>query len=216
MITKKIALASAITALMASGTAFAGNSDSDGDGLFETKGAAHGSTINLDGSDGLFGTGSDYWSWTTNGAGPMSNTRQVLLGNLAGSDQVEFTWTTGGGPDVLGMYADGAAGWEAPTALDPLIAQPFVPDAIGASVVINGVNVAEGSIFTLSAADLAAAGNVLTITTSWDNTVTPEANAMIHGIIGADITAVPVPAAAWLFGSSLLGLAGIGRKRKMG
>lgn len=29
------------------------------------------------------------------------------------------------------------------------------------------------------------------------------------------LTAVPVPAAAWLFGSALVGLAGIGRKRKM-
>jgi hypothetical protein len=30
----------------------------------------------------------------------------------------------------------------------------------------------------------------------------------------APVAAVPVPAAAWLFGSALLGLAGIGRKRK--
>lgn len=32
--------------------------------------------------------------------------------------------------------------------------------------------------------------------------------------ISADVNPVPVPAAAWLFGSALLGLAGIGRKRK--
>jgi hypothetical protein len=31
---------------------------------------------------------------------------------------------------------------------------------------------------------------------------------------GPDVTAVPIPAAAWLFGSGLLGLAGVGRKRK--
>ena len=50
---------------------------------------------------------------------------------------------------------------------------------------------------------------------------------IIHQLVGADavpgggtlrwddasLTAVPVPAAAWLFGSALLGLAGIGRKR---
>ena len=31
--------------------------------------------------------------------------------------------------------------------------------------------------------------------------------------IGSEVSAVPVPAAAWLFGSALVGLAGIGRKR---
>lgn len=31
--------------------------------------------------------------------------------------------------------------------------------------------------------------------------------------IGTEVSAVPVPAAAWLFGSALVGLAGIGRKR---
>lgn len=37
------------------------------------------------------------------------------------------------------------------------------------------------------------------------------------GFAGAliETSAVPVPAAAWLFGSALLGLAGVGRKRKM-
>jgi hypothetical protein len=35
----------------------------------------------------------------------------------------------------------------------------------------------------------------------------------VSGTFGA-VAAVPVPAAAWLFGSALLGLAGVGRKRK--
>jgi hypothetical protein len=29
------------------------------------------------------------------------------------------------------------------------------------------------------------------------------------------VTTVPVPAAAWLFGSALIGLAGVARKRKL-
>jgi hypothetical protein len=38
---------------------------------------------------------------------------------------------------------------------------------------------------------------------------------MVDGLVGvtASVSAVPVPAAAWLFGSALIGLAGIGRKR---
>jgi hypothetical protein len=31
----------------------------------------------------------------------------------------------------------------------------------------------------------------------------------------AQVNPVPVPAAAWLFGSALVGLAGVGRKRKI-
>lgn len=33
--------------------------------------------------------------------------------------------------------------------------------------------------------------------------------------VGSEVSEVPVPAAAWLFGSAIVGLAGIGRKRKV-
>ena len=35
------------------------------------------------------------------------------------------------------------------------------------------------------------------------------------GTVGGTFAAIPVPAAAWLFGSALLGLAGVSRKRKV-
>jgi hypothetical protein len=40
-----------------------------------------------------------------------------------------------------------------------------------------------------------------------------DADAYMGGTLTLEVAAVPVPAAAWLFGSALLGLAGIGRKR---
>jgi hypothetical protein len=40
------------------------------------------------------------------------------------------------------------------------------------------------------------------------------AGLFLEGSVSAAPSAVPVPAAAWLFGSALVGLAGIGRKRK--
>ena len=36
----------------------------------------------------------------------------------------------------------------------------------------------------------------------------------LQGTVGAAVSAVPVPAAVWLFGSGLLGLAGVARRRK--
>lgn len=49
---------------------------------------------------------------------------------------------------------------------------------------------------------------------TWSDVVTQAGGA---AVIYSDhtLTPVPVPAAAWLFGSALLGLAGIGRKRKL-
>jgi hypothetical protein len=57
--------------------------------------------------------------------------------------------------------------------------------------------------YTLQFAAVCAAINTCTADYYFDNV-----------IINADINAVPVPAAAWLFGSALLGLGGVARKRK--
>ena len=51
----------------------------------------------------------------------------------------------------------------------------------------------------------------------YSDTNLPISSWMVYGadsIIATNNTVVPVPAAAWLFGSALLGLAGIGRKRR--
>ena len=41
-----------------------------------------------------------------------------------------------------------------------------------------------------------------------------DAPTLMGGTLTLEVAAVPVPAAAWLFGSALVGLAGIGRNRK--
>lgn len=209
MITKKLGLAAAISSLVISCNAFAGNVDNDGDGLFETASAPNGATTNFDGAL-LFG-GSDNWSWTVFGPGAVSDSRMVQVAGLAvGETTLDFVWTTGGGTEVNAMYASGVPGWEAPVALDPLFAQPFVPPVIGGIVTVNGNVVAEGEVFTLTGV---SNGSVITINTSYTGTANgDQASGVIHGVIG-EVAAVPVPAAAWLFGSAMLGLAGIGRKR---
>jgi hypothetical protein len=68
----------------------------------------------------------------------------------------------------------------------------------------------------LYAADSNVVGQVGFSTYSWDGTTLK-----IHNMSGNTtqtltfVSAIPVPAAAWLFGSALVGLAGVGRKRKM-
>ena len=63
------------------------------------------------------------------------------------------------------------------------------------------------------------AGDLFSVDTvtggSWTSTGT-QYNGIISTVTVSTLSAaVPVPAAAWLFGSALIGLAGVGRKRKM-
>ena len=48
----------------------------------------------------------------------------------------------------------------------------------------------------------------------WQGTSAPGIERLINIEIGSEVSAVPVPAAAWLFGSGLLGLASVARKRR--
>ncbi|BAN35012.1 hypothetical protein SCD_n01182 [Sulfuricella denitrificans skB26] len=73
------------------------------------------------------------------------------------------------------------------------------------SVSIPGVITAPGGAFNPNA--LGEYSFYLTATT---NTAFPAA----VGTVGIDVQVVPVPTAAWLLGSGLIGLAGIARKRK--
>lgn len=41
-----------------------------------------------------------------------------------------------------------------------------------------------------------------------------QANWRLEGVMSTSVSAVPVPAAAWLFGSAVLGMVGVGRRRK--
>ncbi len=80
-------------------------------------------------------------------------------------------------------------------------------NADGEAIVTCGVDCAENDTYTLSytarvpAGDPSGFGNVAF-------------ELFLTGTVGAAVSAVPVPAAVWLFGSGLLGLAGVARRRK--
>ena len=80
-------------------------------------------------------------------------------------------------------------------------------NADGVAIVTCGVDCAEGDTYTLNysatvpAGDPSGFGGVMY-------------NFFLTGTVGAAVSAVPVPAAVWLFGSGLLGLAGVARRRK--
>jgi hypothetical protein len=93
----------------------------------------------------------------------------------------------GGGASSTATLLDGTSG--------PGSWTPF------SQVVILGSDVTEGISLELVAICGGVPGCVSNI--YWDNIS-----------ITADIATVPVPAAAWLFGSALLGLGGVARKRK--
>ncbi len=63
--------------------------------------------------------------------------------------------------------------------------------------------------------DITATGNTATVTAVSAAITTPSpAFPGFHPAFNGTISAVPVPAAAWLFGSGLLGLVGVARRRK--
>lgn len=78
----------------------------------------------------------------------------------------------------------------------------------------------EGSTATGSVGSFSGTGlpidfvtGVLTAGTVYNLTIVGDATGLAGGDYTGSITAVPVPAAAWLFGSALIGLAGMSRRR---
>jgi hypothetical protein len=80
------------------------------------------------------------------------------------------------------------------------------------------------NFFNLSFEALAAADPAQIVVSAgqqnWTDLTTGSAVALVPEFIGADIvvteavSAVPIPGAVWLFGSGLVGIAGIGRRRR--
>ena len=93
--------------------------------------------------------------------------------------------------------------------------QPVIP--VG-TVVANGANppvdyTVTNVSGTVTLAQAAAAGQTLTFRWVDDNAVNISPDQVI-GLDDVNITPTPIPAAAWLFGSGLMGLVGIRRKQK--
>lgn len=198
--------------LLAGADALALNADANNNGVFETRNILPGiSPISFDEVDPFAG-GSDQFAFTTFGAGAQSQNRTIQVNGLsAGEDTLRVSWTHTSGAAVQALYSNFASGWEWDPQLDALINAPTSNEAFTPTVLINGVAVAADTAYILTGV---SNGDVITIDSSYAGTEN-NLSSVIHGFIGTPITAVPVPAAAWLFGSALVGLAGVGRKRKI-
>lgn len=202
--------------------------DTDGDGYLESDSLSNATnTIEPEANDLYSMT---FWTYPNT---PISASRQVTSFTPG---TFYFSWVSGGGNDVLGHYdttnpsiagglnpstkVNGHVGYEAPTALDPLFAQmPALPKNPTTTVTIthNGsvYNLLEGDVLALAIGSTTATRR-FTVAANWAG-VFP-APTVTHVTFGMTqptlVSQVPVPAAAWLFGSAVVGLAGVARQRK--
>jgi hypothetical protein len=124
--------------------------------------------------------------------------------NGANFDPITAVWnaTTGaliGQNDDDGSIAPGQTIWDSGLVFDFLAAGDYFFTVATFPNFANGGNIADGFAFD---GDTPIA---LTGGTYW--------RVNLDGVDGADVSAVPVPAAVWLFGSGLMGLLGFNRKR---
>lgn len=222
---KTIIAVSVVAALGASGVASAalvnGSTLSVDQGSFFTMGG--GTTVNAPGFDGQFITGFD---------GLVLGTTQTPSGSHSGlpngseSPTVDNAWAffgntgmsgTDSNSNVLSASGNTAtvdfSGWVvAWNGLDAASGNPTVPMGSGAwfgtttdgvAQVTCGVDCGNGDTYTLTYSATVPAGDP----SNFGNT-----KYLLQ--LNGTVSAVPVPAAAWLFGSGLLGLVGVARRRK--
>jgi hypothetical protein len=116
---------------------------------------------------------------------------------------------------------DGGNTWFNAAALNPVrIADgihPVVPAGTVNNTGVNGpvdYNVTNITNANITLAQTVAAGQTLTLRWVDDNAVNISPDQVI-GLDNVNVTATPIPAAAWLLGSGLLGLVGMRRKQKL-
>ncbi len=141
----------------------------------------------------------------------------IILGQAQGEGAIDVEWSFGGNPGNHvsgGLAVASASGNTASidmTGWTVMWGTPKGPIDMGQGTdgtdyfanVTCGVDCAAGDTFTLDYAAIVPSGGFAGFYYTLSMT----------GTIGAP-SAVPVPAAVWLFGSGLLGLAGVARRRK--
>ena len=112
---------------------------------------------------------------------------------------------TGTNASVLANSAAGAGGWD-PTNLFSNASNWY---SNGPTNLVTGLNTS-AALFGVTAVG-SNSTNLLTTSVLGDVELT--ANGLVFNSAGTGTTATPLPAAVWLLGSGLLGLAGVGRRK---
>ncbi|ROS00276.1 putative secreted protein [Sinobacterium caligoides] len=182
---KKTSLIISAIALAASSTASAGNFDFN-----KFAGGYHNSlSFSANGANvGLTATalGGSKVSWTNEGLGRGSN---GLNYKMSGGEALSFSFTKAvdiGTIDVIGI-SSASINWTAANG--------------DTGIFSNATDDAAVNLFNITNMTITAEGNFITIKGMDD-------------VFVSQVNEVPLPAAAWLFGSALLGLSGLARRRR--
>ena len=164
-------------------------------------------------------TGS-YFGMDTNGSGTITNPEKnaltsaggVTLGTAQAIGDIDMTWSFGGNPGnhytSSALNVTSAVGNTATIDMSPWTVNWNGGDidmGQGADATVTcGVDCSVGDTFTLDYAAIVPSGGFA----GFGYTL------HLVGTIAEGTSAVPVPAAVWWFGSGLVGLAGVARRRK--
>jgi len=179
-------------------------------GTSQAASGSHGGVI-----DGSESAGFDNpWEFFKNTGMHYSSTPSTVLTATGATATVDFsgwgvTWNgipainMGGGTQDCGTTTDGVC-------INPADSSDIggiFNNGTGVATITCAVDCAEGDTYTLDYAATVPQGDASNF---------GGVGYVLHlvGTVGAATAAVPVPAAVWLFGSGLLGLAGVARRRK--
>lgn len=164
------------------------NSAANPDGVFELLAiATTSSATNPTVSNSSVGTGAS-----------KQNAFLTALNTVNGAGATVATASTAGEGDYAGNNANWGATWGGVTDID-------APTASGLGTTIGFWIFKQSSTAGLAASTKTRFGNEAGFAT-W--------SLGADGVLSYNVPAVPIPAAAWLFGSALVGLAAVGRRRE--